>query len=68
MDTLRNICASNELDFSIIEKQVQIELAWNGLIYELYKNRLTINPEQIEEQLKVMQSSKKVEEYLIPLQ
>ncbi len=65
VDTLRNICASNELDFSIIEKQVQIELAWNGLIYELYKNRLTINPEQIEEQLKVMQSSKKVEEYLM---
>ena len=58
-------CTSNELDFSIIERQVQVELAWNGLIYEIYKSRLTINQEQIEEQLKLMQSSKKVEEYLI---
>ena len=65
LDTLKNICASNELDFSIIERQVQVELAWNGLIYEMYKSRLTINQEQIEEQLKLMQSSKKVEEYLI---
>ena len=65
LDTLKNICASNELDFSIIERQVQVELAWNGLIYEMYKSRLTINQEQIEEQLKILQSSKKVEEYLI---
>ena len=65
LDTLKNICTSNELDFSIIEKQVQIELAWNGLIYELYKNRLTINPDQIEERLKLIQNQKKVEEYLI---
>ena len=65
LDTLKNICASNELDFSIIERQVQVELAWNGLIYEMYKSRLTINQEQIEEQLKLMQNSKKVEEYLI---
>ena len=65
LDTLKNICASNDLDFSIIEKQVQVELSWNGLIYEMYKNRLTIDPEKIEEQLKLMQSTKKVEEYLI---
>ena len=31
LETLKNICASNNLDFSIIEKQVKTELYWNSL-------------------------------------
>ena len=65
LETLKNICESNELDFSIIEKQVKIELYWNSLIFEIYKNRLSINPQQLEERLKLIQNKKKTEEYLI---
>ncbi len=65
LETLKNICESNNLDFSIIEKQVKIELYWNSLIFELYKNRISINSQQIGERLKLMQNKKKIEEYLI---
>lgn len=62
LDTFKNICASNELDFSLIEDNVKIELYWNSLIFELYKNKVTIDPKEIEEKLL---SEKKMEEYLI---
>ena len=65
VETLKNICASNELDFSIIEEQVKVELYWNSLIFEIYKNKLVINPNQIEEQIKLVQNKKEIEEYLI---
>ncbi len=65
LETLKNICASNELDFQIIEDQVKVELLWNSLIFQLYKTKITINPEEIEEQLKLMERQKKSHEYLI---
>jgi len=65
VETLKNICASNDLDFSIIEDQIKVELHWNTLIFELYKDSLQINPEQIEERLKLFQENKKIQEYLI---
>ena len=65
LETLKNICASNEVDFAIIENQVKTELYWNSLIFELYKNRLSINLDHIDERLKLILNKKKVEEYLI---
>ena len=65
VDTLKYICESNDLDFSIIENQIKIELLWNSLIFQLYKNRISINLDEIEEQLKFIQNKKEVEEYLI---
>ena len=65
VDTLKNICASNELDFSIIENQIKTELLWNSLIFQLYKNRISINLNEIDEQLKLIQNKKEIEEYLI---
>ena len=40
-------------------------MKWNTLIFELYKNRLSINIEEIEDQLKLMQDRKKIYKYLI---
>jgi len=65
LDTLKNICESNALDFSLIEDQVKIELFWNTLIFELYKNRIKINAEEIEERLKLIQNKEQINEYLI---
>ena len=65
LDTLKNICVSNELDFTKIEEQVKIELYWNSLIFEIYKNNLSINQTEIEDRLKLVQNKKKIEEYLI---
>tara|TARA_Y100000590_G_C15643266_1_gene985853 strand:+ start:579 stop:1526 length:948 start_codon:yes stop_codon:yes gene_type:complete len=65
LDTLKNICASNDLDFSLVENQVKVELLWNSLIFQLYKDRLTINVEEIDDQLKLIQNKKEREEFLI---
>ena len=65
LDTLKNICESNALDFSLIEDQIKTELFWNSLIFELYKNRLAVSANEIEEKLKLFQDSKQINEYLI---
>ena len=65
VETLKNICASNDLDFKIIEDQIKTQLLWNSLIFNLYKDRLTINLEEIEEQLTILQEKKQPNEYLI---
>ena len=64
LETLKNICESNELDFAIIEKNIQINLAWNSLIFQLYKGKISIDSDEIDEQLRISQG-KKTEEYLI---
>tara|TARA_B100001559_G_C16405074_1_gene577624 strand:+ start:120 stop:1061 length:942 start_codon:yes stop_codon:yes gene_type:complete len=65
VETLENICASNELDFSLIKNNIKIDLRWNGLIFDIYKNRLAVTQEEIDEKLKVKEKEKKLKEYLI---
>jgi len=65
VETLKNICASNGLDFSLVEDQIKVELLWNSLIFHLYRDRLTINVDEIDEQLQNYQTNKEVVNYLI---
>jgi peptidyl-prolyl cis-trans isomerase SurA len=65
IDTLKNICQSNGLDFGIIENQIKTELLWNSLIFNLYKDRISINTEEIDEQLKFYQTKEEIDEYNI---
>lgn len=63
--TLKNTLITNNIDFSAVVDQIKIELKWNTLIFELYKDRLSINIEEINEQLKQIDKEKKINEYLI---
>ena len=65
LETLKNICKSNNLNFEIIKDQIKTELLWNSLIFNIYKNRLSINAEEIEEQLKTKQNRKEFNKYLL---
>ena len=65
LETLKNVCESNGLDFTLIEDQIKTELFWNSLIFELYKSRLKVNANEIEERLKLIQDKKTIDEYLI---
>jgi len=67
VEGLKSIFAANEIDFSIVENQVKIELMWNSLIFDIYKNRISINQSEIEEQLAAIQNSdtENVNEYLM---
>jgi len=65
LDIFEKTFESNGVKFSSLIKRLETELKWNTLIFELYKNRLSINIEEIEDQLKLMQNRKKTYEYLI---
>ena len=65
LETLKNLCASNGINWSDIETQVITELLWNSLIFQIYKDRLSINVEEIEDQLKLIQNKKEVLEFLV---
>ena len=65
LDIFEKTFESNGVKLSSLIKRLETELKWNTLIFELYKNRLSINIEEIEDQLKLMQNRKKIYEYLI---
>jgi peptidyl-prolyl cis-trans isomerase SurA len=65
IDIFEKAFESNGVKFSSVIRRLETELKWNTLIFELYKNRLSINVEEIEDQLKLMQNKKKTYEYLI---
>ncbi len=64
LETLKSILTSNELNFTTLEDQIKLELHWNSLIFQIYKNRISVNPDIIEEKLKLTQDDK-TEEYLV---
>ena len=65
LDIFEKTLESNGVKLTSLIKRLETELKWNTLIFELYKNRLSINIEEIEDQLKLMQNRKKIYEYLI---
>ena len=65
LNTLKKRCESNGLNLSMVEDQIKVELMWNSLIFQLYKDRLSINLDEIDEQLKLIKNKKEIEEYLI---
>jgi len=65
LNTLKEIFAANELSFSLLEDQLTTDLLWNSLIFAIYKNRISIDIEEIEEQLKSIKNKTQINEYLI---
>ena len=67
LNTLKDAFITNEIDFSKVVEQMKTELLWNTLIFEIYKNRITINKDEIDDQLSKFQNQDKgkIEEYLI---
>ena len=39
VDLLRSTLLANEIEFSYLKEQIQTELLWNSLIFEIYKDR-----------------------------
>ena len=65
VDSLKQTFATNGIDFSSIIDRISTDLLWNSLIFALYKDRLSININEIEDQLKKIDKEKKINEYLI---
>ena len=64
-DDLNELLLSLGLNFKFIMKKVEIELLWNRLIFEKYKNKLSIDEEKIKKNLrmKIDQQKNEIEEY-----
>ena len=68
LPTLKDAFIANEINFADIVEQMKTELLWNTLIFELYKNRLTVSKDEIQEQLETInknETNKITEEYLL---
>ena len=65
MDSFKQTIITNEIDFSLIIERIETDLLWNSLIFALYKNRLSINLDEINDQLSKFTQKKTIEEYLI---
>jgi len=65
LDTLKNIFITNGIDFSIIVDQIKTELLWNSFIFEFYKNRLSVNLEEIDDEIKKIEKKKVINEFLL---
>jgi peptidyl-prolyl cis-trans isomerase SurA len=65
LDTFKNTFVANKINFSDVSSRIKTELLWNSLIFELYKKRLIVNEDEINDQLEAIQNKKEVKEYLI---
>ena len=65
IDTLQNTLISNGVRYETLTDSYKTELLWNTLIFELYKNNMTVNKEEVEEQLASVQNKEEILEYLI---
>ncbi len=48
---LKRIIETNKLSFKDLEKRFETDLKWNTLIFELYKNKVVLNMNEIEEKI-----------------
>ena len=64
-ETFKKICEANGINFELVIDNIKTELLWNSLVFNLYRNRLTIDSDQIEDQLRQMTNKKEVIEYQI---
>ena len=65
LDTLEQTLIANGINLSVINDQISTDLLWNSLIFLLYKDLLSINLNEIEDQLQMLDQNKEINEYLI---
>ncbi len=65
IDTLKRRFATHGVSYLELAENIKTELLWNNLIYELYKDRLIVNLDEIDEQLSTYEDKEAINEYLI---
>ena len=59
------LVGSNSYIVDTIFDKIKTDLLWNSLIFYYYRDRISVNLNEIDEQLKLNQNKKKYTEYLI---
>ena len=65
LGTLEQTLIANRINLSVINDQISTDLLWNSLIFLLYKDRLSINLDEIVDELQMLDQNKEINEYLI---
>lgn len=65
IDELNNLLLNLNLDMQFVKKKIEIEILWNQLIIEKYKDKLSIDQNKIKKDLKVKinSESNEIDEY-----
>ncbi len=58
----KKILDSNGIDYDLFFEEVKIEMAWQKIIYNIYKEKIKINDSEIEKELKNIINKKKINE------
>ena len=65
VDNLKNRFKASAVNFSHLINKIETELKWNCLIFYIYKNRIDVNLSEINDQLKLFEYNKFINEYLV---
>ena len=61
---LKKMLKDNGIDYDLFFEEIKIEMAWQKLIYTIYKEKIRINDNEVDKELKSMINEKKIiEEY-----
>ena len=59
IDSFKQIFVTNEINFSLITERIETDLLWNSLIFAIYKSRLSVNLDEVNDQLASFNEKKK---------
>ena len=62
---LKNKFKNNNLDFSLYENKLKTELMWRKLIFNIYREKVKIDDEDIQKEVSKAKMNKKIEEFRI---
>ena len=65
LDAFKSTFDKNNVNFSTVKRRIETELLWNSLIFQIYKNNLTIDENEINEQLIFIKTKKTTNEFLL---
>ena len=65
LDDLKKAFYTNGIDIMLVRSRIETDLLWNSLIFKIYKNSLTIDENEINEQLAISKNKKNVSEFLL---
>ena len=59
IDSFKQVFITNEINFSLVMERIETDLLWNSLIFSIYKGRLSVNLNEINDQLSSFSKKKK---------
>ena len=62
-DGLKNLLGTYDLNYENLLKRFQVDLKWNYMIFQIYKNKISLNTVEVESKIKVyLENSKNINE------